>query len=74
MNAPARMPKLTASASTKANVRAVAALADAAHARTATPIDTAADRDRGKSVPNPLWVIAVAMAVFFGATALLMMF
>jgi hypothetical protein len=32
------------------------------------------DRDRYESPPNPLWVIAIAMAVFFGATVALMMF
>jgi hypothetical protein len=31
-------------------------------------------RRRTKEPPGPLWVIAIAMAIFFGATALLMMF
>lgn len=30
--------------------------------------------DQRAEPPGPLWVIAIAMAVFFGATALLMMF
>jgi len=42
--------------------------------RAAPIIEAASERACSKGPPNPLWVIAIAMAVFFGFTALLMMF
>ena len=35
---------------------------------------TDADDQRSREPPNPLWVITIGMAVFFGAIAALMMF
>jgi hypothetical protein len=43
-------------------------------ARAAANDESNARRPRTKEPPGPLWVIAIAMAIFFGATALLMMF
>lgn len=43
-------------------------------ARAAANDESNAHPQRAKEPPGPLWVIAIAMAVFFGATALLMMF
>jgi hypothetical protein len=60
--------------STTASARALAVLAKPPRARAAPIVETARERERIKAAPNPLWVIAVAMAVFFGFTALLMMF
>lgn len=71
---PARVPKPISSASSKANARAIAALAHAARHRAPNRMDRAAQPPARRSAPNPLWVIAIAMAAFFGATALIMMF
>ena len=60
-------------ASTKANARALALLATPPRMRAAPLVERAAEQER-KGPPNPLWVIAIAMGVFFGFTALLMMF
>jgi hypothetical protein len=67
------------SAATSARTSSSAA---AARARDALPPEARAaandeprpDDQRIKEPPGPLWVIAIGMAVFFGATALLMMF
>jgi hypothetical protein len=66
-------PKRTTS--TRANARALAILAQPPPRMRAAPIKEAAPEREGiKGAPNPLWVIAIAMAVFFGFTAVLMMF
>jgi hypothetical protein len=70
----APVAKPTGSSSTKADARAMAILAHAAHQRTTNPVDSAADDARRQGTPNPLWAISVAMAAFFGAAALIMMF
>ena len=44
------------------------------HPRPAAPIEQATEQKRAKAAPNPLWVIAIGMGVFFAFTALLMMF
>jgi hypothetical protein len=38
-----------------------------------TSIEIAPESTRTKPPPNPLWVIAIGMAVFFAFTALIMM-
>jgi len=43
-------------------------------ARAAANDEPRPDHPHTKEPPGPLWVIAIGMAVFFGATALLMMF
>ena len=43
-------------------------------ARAAANDEARPDRPPTKEPPGPLWVIAIAMGVFFGAVALLMMF
>ena len=43
-------------------------------ARAAANDEPRPDHQHTKEPPGPLWVIAIGMAVFFGATALLMMF
>ena len=59
--------------STKASARALAKLADSPRVLTTARVDTASGRDGAKGPPNPLWVIAIAMGAFFGATALIML-
>ena len=59
--------------STKASARALAKLANAPHVVAAARVDTASERPHTKDANNPLWVIAIAMGAFFGATALIMM-
>jgi len=71
--ASASVPNSIPSVSTKANARAIAVLARAARQRAAARNAPAAKAPAPKGAPNPLWAIAVAMAVFFGATALIMM-
>jgi hypothetical protein len=59
--------------STKANARALAKLADSPRVPIMARIDNAPVRGSTKGPPNPLWVIAIAMGAFFGATALIML-
>ena len=61
-------------ASTKANARALATLQNSPRVRPTVDLDPAAAPRRDKEPPGPLWVIAIAMGAFFGATALIMMF
>lgn len=61
-------------ASTKAHARALTLLAKPPPIGEAPVVQRAAERERTKGPPNPLWVIAIAMAVFFGFTAALMVF
>jgi hypothetical protein len=59
--------------STKANARALEKLADSRPVLTTVTVDRAPARGGAKGPPNPLWVIAIAMGAFFGATALIML-
>jgi hypothetical protein len=59
--------------STKANARALEKLVDSRRALVPVRVDAASERRTKSPSNNPLWVIAIAMAVFFGATALIMM-
>jgi hypothetical protein len=58
--------------SSAAATRASAALAPGS--RAAANDEPRVDQQRAKEPPGPLWVIAIGMAVFFGAAAFLMMF
>jgi hypothetical protein len=73
MNQPRTMRFHVSMPSTKANARALAKLAASPRVLTAARVDTASTRRSVKAPPNPLWVIAIAMAAFFGATALMML-
>jgi hypothetical protein len=44
------------------------------HPRPVAPIEQATEQKPAQPVPNPLWVIAIGMGVFFAATAVIMMF
>jgi hypothetical protein len=71
MSMPAPLRKPIPSVSTKANARAIAALAHAARSRAVRRSVTSTSTHLGKRVLSVLWAIAVAVAVFFGATALI---
>jgi len=73
MNSPNIKPPHSATPSTKANARALAKLADSRRVLTTVTVDRAHGRGGAKCPPNPLWVIAIAMGAFFGATALIML-
>jgi hypothetical protein len=60
--------------STNASAPALAVLAKPPRLSAAPVVERAPARERTKGAPNPLWVIAIAMAVFFGFTAALMVF
>jgi hypothetical protein len=71
MSMPAPLRKPIPSVSTKANARAIAALAQAARSRAVRRSATSANTLLRKRVLSALWAIALAVAVFFGATALI---
>jgi hypothetical protein len=64
----------TPRASTKADARAIAILASSRRAQAAADIRPVLKPPRVRLARNPLWVISIAMAVFFVVTAALMMF
>lgn len=71
MSSPAPAPRAPVP-HTKAAARVPIALPPQAGAPAAANDDAEMDLEQGASSPNPLWVIAIAMAVFFGVAALVM--
>jgi hypothetical protein len=70
MSSPAKIPHAAAASSPTATARLPSPRPPRVDARAANDDAEAAPRHDG---PNPLWLITIAMAVFFGFTALVIM-
>ena len=70
MSSPAKAPQAAPASSTIATVRAPATLPPHAGPRPAANDDAEAAPEERE--PNPLWMITIAMAVFFGIMAALL--
>jgi hypothetical protein len=74
MNAHVRIRRSSPSPAARANGPHQVVAASIRHPYSLAPIEQAAEQTRAQAAPNPLWVIAIGMGVFFAATALIMMF
>ena len=70
MSSPAKAPQAAPASSTIASARAPATLPPHAGARPAA--NDGAEAAPEEREPNPLWMITIAMAVFFGIMAALL--
>jgi hypothetical protein len=74
MSSHAHSRRSAPSPAARASERHPLAAASMRYPRPAVPIEQATEQKRAQVAPNPLWVIAIGMGVFFAATALIMMF